>query len=237
MNLPVKTNAVVWKSEPGEFRAVHKEDKRTILKSYTDALKSQGWALEKFDESGDRFITNMKKGVESLQLEVYDFDNTGVVIKTGAAITDNPYYPTANRKTSGDATAKPDDPTTAKTGGSNPKVETADFTVTAEAFDKEFTKKGAKEEDLKKYAGKIIAVSGRVSMLVTEKNGTTQPWVTLYAPGVLGGVNCYFDDDNLEQMKQLKMDKTVKVQGFRDSFIVPEVKPTLDHCVVLEAGN
>ncbi len=38
-------------------------------------------------------------------------------------------------------------------------------------------------------------------------------------------------------MKQLKMDKTVKVQGFRDSFIAPEVKPTLDHCVVLEAGN
>jgi hypothetical protein len=119
----------------------------------------------------------------------------------------------------------------------SPKVEKADFTVTSEEFDKEFSKKGAKESDLEKYASKNIAVTGRVSMIVTEKKGTVQPWVTLYAPGILNGVNCYFDDDNLEQMKQLKMDKVVKVQGFKDSFIVPEVPPTLDHCVVLEADK
>ncbi len=234
MNLPVKNNAVVWKSDPNEFRAVHKEDKKTILKNYTDVLKGQGWQLGDFKESGDRFEVDMKKGAEPLRLEVYDFDNTGVVIKTGAGMNDNPYYP-SNTKTATDTGNKPAD-TTAKTGNS-PKVEKADFTVMAEEFEKEFTKKGAKEEDLKKYAGKNIAVTGRVSMIVTEKNGTTQPWVTLYAPGVLGGVSCYFDDDNLEQMKQLKMDKTVKVQGFKDSFIVPEVKPTLDHCVVLEAAG
>lgn len=115
-----------------------------------------------------------------------------------------------------------------------PKVEKADYTVKSEEFDKEFTKKGAKEADLQKYASKNIAVTGRVSMIVTEKKGTVQPWVTLYAPGVLAGINCYFDDENVEQMKQLKMDKVVKVQGFKDSFIVPEVSPTLDHCVVLE---
>lgn len=136
-----------------------------------------------------------------------------------------------NRLEPTNKTAEP----TAKTGA-NPKVEKADFTVTAEELHQEFIKKGAKEEDLKKYASKYIAVSGRVSMLVMEKTGTTQPWVTLYAPGVLGGVSCYFDDDNLEQMKQLKMDKMVKVQGFKDGFIVPEVKPTLDHCVVIEAN-
>ena len=81
LNLPVKENAVVWKSEPTEFRAVHKEAKRTILKNYTDALKAQGWELEKFDESGDRFLVDMKKGVEQIGLEFYDFNNTGVVIK------------------------------------------------------------------------------------------------------------------------------------------------------------
>lgn len=118
-----------------------------------------------------------------------------------------------------------------------PKVEKADFTVTSEELDKEFTKKGAKEDDLKKYASKNIAVSGRVSMIVTEKKGTVQPWVTLYAPGILNGVNCYFDDDNLEQMKLLKKDKMAKVQGFKDDFIVPEVPPTLDHCVVLESDK
>lgn len=55
MNLPIKENAVVWKSETNKFRAVHKEDKRTILKNYTDALKAQGWELGDFKESGDRY--------------------------------------------------------------------------------------------------------------------------------------------------------------------------------------
>ncbi len=116
------------------------------------------------------------------------------------------------------------------------KAEKADFTVTAEDLDKEFTRKGVESDDLKKYASKNIAVTGRVSMLSLEKQGTTQPWVTLYAPGVLHGVSCYFDDDNLEQMKMLKMDKNVKVQGFKDDFIVPEISPRLEHCVVLEAN-
>lgn len=80
MNLPVNENAVVWKSEPNEFRAVHKEDKKIITKNYTDALKAQGWQLGKFDENGDRFYVEMSKGAEKLKLEFYDFSNTGVVI-------------------------------------------------------------------------------------------------------------------------------------------------------------
>lgn len=82
MNLPVKENAVVWKSEPGEFRAVHKEDKKTITKNYTEALKAQGWVLGKFDtESSGAFTTEMTKGGETLGMRIYDFDNTGVVIE------------------------------------------------------------------------------------------------------------------------------------------------------------
>jgi hypothetical protein len=73
-------------------------------------------------------------------------------------------------------------------------------------------------------------------MLVTEKKGTVQPWVTLYAPGVLHGVSCYFDDADVDQMKRLTMDKMAKVQGFMDDFIVPKVSPRLEHCVVLEAS-
>lgn len=118
-----------------------------------------------------------------------------------------------------------------------PKVEKADFTTTAEALDAEYTRKGVKDADLEKYAGKNIAVAGRVSTLVLEKKGATQPWVTLYAPGTLHGVNCYFDDENVGQMKQLKMDKKAKVQGFQDTFIVPGISPMLKHCVVLEADN
>ncbi len=81
MNLPVKENAVVWKSEPNEFRAVHKDDKKTVTKNYTDTLKTQGWELGKFDESGDRYYLEMSKGSEKIDVEFYDFDNTGVVIR------------------------------------------------------------------------------------------------------------------------------------------------------------
>ena len=141
---------------------------------------------------------------------------------------------TVSNQTKPTATADNPKDTTAKTAES-PKVEKADFTLTSEEYDKEFTKKGAKEDDLKKYASKNIAVTGRVSLLSLEKKGTTQPWVTLFAPGVLHGVSCYFDDDNLDQLKQLKMDKMATVQGFQDDFIVPEVSPRLEHCVVLKA--
>ena len=116
------------------------------------------------------------------------------------------------------------------------EVEPADFTVTSEQLDAEFTKKGVKDADLEKYSNKNIAVTGRVTMLVKEKKGTTQPWVTLSAPGLGHGVSCYFDDENVAQMSMLKEDKMAKVQGFQDDFIVPEVSPMLKHCVVLE-GN
>lgn len=116
-----------------------------------------------------------------------------------------------------------------------PQIEKADFTVTSEELDKEFTRKGVKDQDLEKYANKNIAVTGRVSLISIEKKDTTQPWVTLYAPGVLHGVSCYFDDDNLEQMKLLKMDKVVTVQGYQNDFIVPEVSPRLEHCLVIKA--
>lgn len=81
LNLPVKENAVVWKSEPNEFRAVHKDDKKTVTQNYTDALKSQGWKPGKFDQVGDRYYVEMNKGAETLNLEFYDFDNTGVLIE------------------------------------------------------------------------------------------------------------------------------------------------------------
>lgn len=81
MNLPVKENAVVWKSEAKELRAVHKEDKQTVARKYIDALKAQGWESGKFDSSGDRYTLDMRKGAEQLHLEFYDFDNTGVVIE------------------------------------------------------------------------------------------------------------------------------------------------------------
>ena len=82
MTLPVKENAVVWGSTDKEFKAVHKDDQKTVTKNYTDALKSQGWTLGKFDtESSGAFNAEMEKGAEKISLRFYDFNNTGVIIE------------------------------------------------------------------------------------------------------------------------------------------------------------
>lgn len=81
MNLPVKQDAVVWKSDPTEFRAVHRADKRTVTKSYTDSLRSQGWTLVDFSDGGTEFTAEMDRDGEHIALRFYDFDNTGVVIE------------------------------------------------------------------------------------------------------------------------------------------------------------
>jgi len=84
MNLPVKENAVVWGSTDKEFKAVHKDDKKTVTKNYTDALKAQGWTVSKFDtEPSGAFAAEMEKGAETLHLRFYDFNNTGVIIEKG----------------------------------------------------------------------------------------------------------------------------------------------------------
>jgi hypothetical protein len=82
MNLPVKENAIVWSSTPTEFKAVHKEDKKAVMGKYVDALKAQGWTMEKFDDTTLKHAYDvvMAKGPEKLEIEFYDFENTGVII-------------------------------------------------------------------------------------------------------------------------------------------------------------
>ncbi len=82
MNLPVKENAIVWESGDKIFKAVHKDDKKTILKNYVEALKTQGWQLGNFDDHNpDTFSVDMTKGAEAINLYIYDFHNTGVIIE------------------------------------------------------------------------------------------------------------------------------------------------------------
>ena len=153
---------------------------------------------------------------------------TGTQTNVNVAVANNA---ASNANTNGPAKTGDTSTTTAPPAN----VEKADFTYTSEELDKEYTRKGVKDKDLEKFSNKNIAVTGRVTMLVLEKKGTTEPWVTLFAPGLGHGVNCYFDDENVGQMKMLKEDKMVKIQGFQDDFIVPEISPMLKHCVVLEA--
>lgn len=83
MNLPIKENAIVWASTPTEFKAVHKDDKKTVMGKYVDALKAEGWTLVTFDDksSASRYYVDMAKGADKIQIEIYDFEKTGVIIK------------------------------------------------------------------------------------------------------------------------------------------------------------
>jgi len=82
MNLPVKENAVVWGSTDKEFKAIHKDDKKTVMGKYVDALKSQGWTMTRFDDKqASTYYFEMAKGADKIQIQIYDFKNTGVIIK------------------------------------------------------------------------------------------------------------------------------------------------------------
>lgn len=82
MDLPIKQNAIVWSCNDKQFKAVHKEDKKTVMGRYVEALRNQGWAITKFDDkAASNYFVDLTKGTEKMQLEVYDFENTGVIIE------------------------------------------------------------------------------------------------------------------------------------------------------------
>ena len=81
MNLPIKDNAVVWASSDKEFKALHKDGKKVVLLNYVEALKAQGWTLTRLDDkSAGAFLVDMTKGRDKIHLDIYDYENTGVII-------------------------------------------------------------------------------------------------------------------------------------------------------------
>lgn len=82
MNLPVKEDARVWASDDKTLKVVHKADRREVAKSYLDALEKDGWKSTAQPEVGEHNITfNFEKGGQKIEVEVYDFENTGVIIE------------------------------------------------------------------------------------------------------------------------------------------------------------
>jgi predicted small lipoprotein YifL len=79
MNLPVEKDAVVWGSTPAQFKAVHKAGRQEITAAYILALTKAGWKQTKKD-LGSMDYYDFEKGADKIQLNVYDFENTGVII-------------------------------------------------------------------------------------------------------------------------------------------------------------
>lgn len=82
MNLPVKENARVWASDDKTLKVVHKAGRTEVAKSYSDALEKDGWKLTAQPDVQEHNITSKyQKSGQNIEVEVYDFENTGVIIE------------------------------------------------------------------------------------------------------------------------------------------------------------
>jgi hypothetical protein len=82
MNLPLKENARVWASDDKILKVVHKAARREVAQNYFDALEKDGWKLtEQPNTSEHMVIYNFIKNGQKIEVEVYDFENTGVIIE------------------------------------------------------------------------------------------------------------------------------------------------------------
>jgi len=80
MNLPINKDAAVCLSTATKFQAAHKADRETVTKMYLDSLEKNGWKMTARDLSAT-YHFDFERGTESITLEVYDWQKTGVLIK------------------------------------------------------------------------------------------------------------------------------------------------------------
>jgi outer membrane lipopolysaccharide assembly protein LptE/RlpB len=82
MNLPVREDARVWASDDKTLKVVHKAARREVAQNYVDALEKDGWKMTTQPDVGEHSITfDFEKGGQKIEVEVYDFENTGVIIE------------------------------------------------------------------------------------------------------------------------------------------------------------
>jgi hypothetical protein len=82
MNLPIKENARVWASDDKTLKVAHKAARREVAQTYLDALEKDGWKLTAQPDVREHGMTfNFEKSGQKIEVEVYDFENTGVIIE------------------------------------------------------------------------------------------------------------------------------------------------------------
>ena len=82
MNLPVKENARVWASDDKVLKVAHKAARREVAQNYLNALEKDGWKLTDQPDVREHGMTfKFEKGGQKIEVEVYDFENTGVIIE------------------------------------------------------------------------------------------------------------------------------------------------------------
>jgi hypothetical protein len=80
MNLPVKGDASVCVSAADKFQAAYKAGREQVTKMYLDTFAKEGWALTRKD-LGTTYNFDFEKGSDHISLEIYDWDQTGVIVR------------------------------------------------------------------------------------------------------------------------------------------------------------
>lgn len=80
LKLPIEKDAVVWGSTEMEFKAVHKDDRKTVADAYKKALETNGFQMTKFEPAKDREYFSFEANGVKLEAEFYDVNNNAGVI-------------------------------------------------------------------------------------------------------------------------------------------------------------
>jgi hypothetical protein len=82
MNLPVGDAARVWASDDKTLKVVHKASRSEVAQNYLNALEKGGWKLTDQPDVREGGVTfKFEKGGQKIEVDVYDFENTGVIIE------------------------------------------------------------------------------------------------------------------------------------------------------------
>src|SRR5918997_1579092 len=82
MNLPVKDDARVWASDDKTLKVVHRAARREVAQNYLNAFEKDGWKLTAQPDVREHGVTfKFEKSGQKIEVDVYDFENTGVIIE------------------------------------------------------------------------------------------------------------------------------------------------------------
>ena len=81
MELPMDNNARVWSSDTEQIKVVYSASKEQVIQSYTNNLQTHGWVITNKKLTPNQYFISFAKGNVILEVEIYDFEKTGVTIR------------------------------------------------------------------------------------------------------------------------------------------------------------
>ncbi len=81
MELPMDNQAKVWWSDAQQIKLVYGGSKEKIIKAYTENFETHGWVVTNKKISPNQYNISFAKGNVVLEVEIYDFEKTGVTIR------------------------------------------------------------------------------------------------------------------------------------------------------------